>query len=200
MNPTLKNFLLAGTVIAGATALGTGAKAAVCPDVTSVGGTATTCNLTITFQANGSITTSFGPQTNYDGVEDSLIGVVNNTNHRISSFGISGTGIFGFDGDGIDTFITRLATPITAPAGTNPDTTGYGGPDGFFTNIVGNTGTVNFANGAIAPGASDFFSLEEPISKTAPPIIVPTPEPASIAIFGAALAGFGLLRRRKQKA
>ena len=198
----LKKFLLATTTVAGLAAFGaisgtTSANAAValCPSTPFTGTNSNNCNLTITFNANGSITTTQQPgaTNNFDGTEDALIGVINNTLHPITSFSISGSGIFGFDSDGIDTFISG------APAGANTDGSGYGGPNGFFTIIDANTGFVNFANGAIAAGGTDFFSLEESININAPPIIGGAPEPGTLMILGGGLAGLGWLRRRRKK-
>jgi hypothetical protein len=207
----LKTVLLATTVIGGMALIAHSGQAAnwsgamgasgVCPNILGdsgpqgpTSGSAADCNLFINFNANGSISTT-GPGGNYESNEDALIGVRNNTSHTIFSFNITGSGIFGFDGDGIDTYIDNV---LTLPNAMDTSNGGYGGPDGYFTNIVGNTGTVNFIGG-IAPGGSDFFSLEEPINISAPPIITPTPEPASMAVLGAGLLGFGLLRRRKSK-
>jgi hypothetical protein len=183
----------------------TTAEAAICPQTQFTGTNPNNCNLTITFNANGSITTTqqLGATNNYDGTEDSLIGVINNTNHTISSFNINGgtTTIFGFDGDGIGVYPTG-SKGTGAPVGGNASDTSngkYGGPDAFFSNIVGNAGTVNFLTPIGANGGTQFFSLEEPINISAPPSITPTPEPASLGMLGAGLVGMALLRRRRRR-
>jgi hypothetical protein len=73
----LRTVLMATTMAAGAAlavAPTTPAQAGLCPATTGVGGNATTCNLVIHFNSNGSVSTTFGPQVDYDGVEDALIG------------------------------------------------------------------------------------------------------------------------------
>jgi len=170
-----------------------------CPDTTTLSshggafdGTAPDCNFIITFNSDGSITTS-GPGGNYDGSDDALVGVHNNSGHSISSFALSGSNIFGFDGDGIDGFL-GIANNLM-------DTSGYGGPNAYYTVTDANTGFVNFIT-AIANGSTEFFSLEESIDLSAPPVIGPpsgVPEPATLALFGFGLAGLATRFRRKKK-
>jgi len=119
--------------------------------------------------------------------------VINNTSHTISSFALDGGAqpIFGFDNDGINGYAN--GGPIVNNA---QDGTGYGGLNAYFTNIVGNTGVVNFIT-PIAAGSHDFFSLEEPASLNL--TVRNVPEPLTLSLFSAGLIGAAALRRKAKK-
>ena len=167
--------------------------AGVCPAYGVAGG----CNEIITIAADGCFRVAGVPAngTNYDGSDDALVGIVNNSSVAVSSFALNGNGvnIFGFDGDGVDTF--------GAPSNTM-DNSGYGGPDTYFTNISPDQtmGTVNFLTPLAAGGGSTYFSLEESFDAAAPPTPTPTsvtPEPNGLLLFGTGALGMvGVLRRR----
>src|SRR6266576_754074 len=125
------------------------------------------CTILITLNANGSITTTHpNPATSFDGgLDDNLIGVINNTAQTITGLQLSSATIpiFAFDNDGVCagppgyTFSALGPNPNCAIA-TDPHTYGPAGIN--FTVINANTGIVNFGNGGIAPNSNSFFSLE----------------------------------------
>src|SRR6266566_151814 len=125
------------------------------------------CTILITLNADGSITTTLpNPAPSYDnGLDDNLIGVVNNTANTITGLQLSSATIpiFGLEDDGVCagppgwTFSALGPNPNCAIA-TDPHRYGPAGIN--FTIFNANSGIVNFGNGGIAPNSSAFFSLE----------------------------------------
>jgi hypothetical protein len=125
---------------------------AQCPPV----GDDSDCGVIITIDDSGATVTATG-QPPYDGDDDTLIGVVNNSKLPITSLVLkSALNIFAFDGDGIDTYGVE---------GNASDPTGYGGPNAFFSSISADatTGTVDFKEEIAPNGGTDYFSLENAI-------------------------------------
>ncbi len=189
------------TITLGAFAASTSASAyaTVCPTI----GASSNCSLIITRNADGSFTsvsTGVGP---YDGNDDTLIGVVNNGPGNLLNLSLSSsTDIFGFDGDGINSY----------SGGGNYGVTGYEGPGTSFTVTDPYHGLVNFLGGGIAPGASAYFALEEDLSGsvggTGGPVnigggtvtgAVPEPSLWVMMIGGFGMVG-GFMRRRSKAA
>ncbi len=124
------------------------------------------CTILITLNADGSITTTFpNPAPSYDqGLDDNLIGVVNNTSKVITAVQLTSATvpIFGLEDDGVCglpgwTFSALGPNPNCAIA-TDPHRYGPAGIN--YTIFNANSGIVNFGNGGIAPGSNAFFSLE----------------------------------------
>jgi hypothetical protein len=89
----------------------------------------------------------------YDGADDTLVGIWNNSSSSVDAVTVTGPGssLAGFDGDGLCTYISC----------TWPAPTGYEGPQNTFTTDPSNldSAEVDFSGG-LAPGASTYFSLE----------------------------------------
>jgi hypothetical protein len=153
-----------------------------CPAV----GLDSSCALVIYVTDGGVGVTGDPSQGPYDGVEDTLIGVVNLSSHNVSSLPLAAkTSAFGFDGDG-------LCNVSGAPFGCPFGSTGYEGPGVSFTAISADqrSGTVNFAGG-LAPGASTYLSLEESLSTVPPYDIGPAVSLRYVALGDSYSAGEG---------
>ncbi len=137
------------------------------------------CALLIDVEGGGTSILEDPSQGAYDGSDDTLVGIVNNGLEPLSQISLSSAteDIMGFDGDGIcenpNSTSGMPGLPASDCAGVNTvDTTGYGGPDSYFTNISPDqmSGTVNFIT-PIAPGGYTYFSLEAaltPVDLTPP--------------------------------
>ena len=135
-------------------------------------GLASDCGAVITITDNGSGGVNFtvttpGNGNPYDGSEDTLIGVWNETAATtVSAIALSSSlDIFGLDGDGMCTYYGPGAVGTNScssadAAGTDPGD--YSGEDVSFAITDSFDGTVSF-NGGLAAGATQFFSLEDNI-------------------------------------
>jgi hypothetical protein len=122
---------------------------------------ATGCNTVITINANGTVTITIPDTTPYERSEDVLVGVKNNSASTIGSLNLSGSSIFGFDGDGICTFTFAGSTYCNASQTSGVDPGDYQGPSSTFSNFsTGSSGTVNFNPVIPANGGTTYFSLE----------------------------------------
>jgi RHS repeat-associated protein len=126
-----------------------------CPAV----GNDASCGLLIDITESGVVVLQDPSQGPFDGIEDTLVGVINQSNKTLGHLTLeSNTVIFAFDGDGL---CFAFNPPLGCPFGE----TGYEGPGTSFTEISPelNTGVVSFSEG-VAPGGTAYFSLEEPLT------------------------------------
>jgi hypothetical protein len=155
----------------------------------------TGCNELLTISSTGAVSIVVEQTAPYDGSEDNLIGVVDNyTGGSVGSIALSsGQPIFSFDGDGIDTYVSGSDAS---------DTSGYGGPNAYFTAINGalTAGTVDFST-ALTNGQTTYFSLElaptagnSGITGTVGGVV---PEPNSLMLLGTGVLGLAGMIRRK---
>jgi hypothetical protein len=182
------------------------------PSVYGSGNPNTGAYIEFNFGPNGAVSTAFiSGALPYDrplnqGADDILINVFNNSGTTLSSFNLTGSkndpvgGIFGFDGDGVDTFGYNYYS--------GSGDSGYEGPVNTFTvgapffnaglgiNVFWQ-GTVNFTGGGLASGSNTWFALES--IPDPQDIHASVPEPASLLFLGLGLLGVIGLRRKSTK-
>lgn len=207
MKSGLMLLAAAGVVALGVMGLAPGtAQAVSCGAL----GWAGDCNLLITINPNGTVSTSQPFATPYDGVEDQFVGVFNNSSLTLTGIRLSGVGIFDFDGDGAYSGGSNCSSSGSPPnpCGTGGGTTGYErGGINFFSDIVLNngstpdTGIINFI-GNLSPGQLSLFSLEDPASVDGVTVTAlnATPEPATLLLVGTTLSAAAWRLRRRPAA
>jgi hypothetical protein len=173
------------------------------PDVAGTG-----CNVVITINADRTTTVTITDATPYEISEDVLVGVRNNSSSSVPSFSLTGSGIFGLEGDGmcIYTFVGSSYCTATQRAGTDPGD--YYGPNTTFAITNSNTGTVNFTT-PIPAGGSDYFSLEGVPSVNLAVTVAPSTTPTAagapalsfwaILLLASMLMGYSLWAMKKQR-
>jgi hypothetical protein len=143
-----------------------------CPAI----GAAPGCEILLVVNSNDTISvlgdSSVGP---YDGADDTLIGILNNSGKPVPAITVSGpgSGLAGFDGDGICTYAVGGVDQVSTSgftgdsycdphqfAGTDPED--YAGPGTSFTLDPNSQDDVevDFAGSGLAAGSSTYFSLE----------------------------------------
>ncbi len=122
-----------------------------CPAV----GSSPSCAILIVVNPDGSATVVGDPAVGpFDGGDDTLVGVQNNTSGSITGLKLSSTlPIFALDGDGL------CASYNPGPTGCPFGPTSYEGPNTSFVPTDSNVGNVLFTGG-LSAGGSTYFSLE----------------------------------------
>lgn len=123
-----------------------------CPAV----GQSPSCQILVVINADRSVTVYGDPAVGpYDGGDDTLVGVVNNSSDPVNAITVTGpgTGLAGLDGDGLCTF---------GVAGCPFGTTGYEGPGtSIVTDVtrLPDSAEIDFSGG-LRGGSTAYFSLE----------------------------------------
>jgi hypothetical protein len=138
-----------------------------CPAI----GADTSCGILLDATNAGTTVLQDASQGPYDGEDDTLVGVLNQSGSPLSELPLSSTtiDILGFDGDGIcSEFYASFNTGCPFGA------TGYEGPGTSFVVTTPGSGSVRFSP-AVPSGGSAYFALEEALQATSltagPPVV-----------------------------
>ncbi len=194
------NCLATAMLFACASAYASPINFSQCP---AVGSDTSGCEflITVTSVAGGNATAftvsasspDLGP---YDGSDDTLVGVQNNSSAILTALALSSpANIFGFEDDGACSGSFGAipgCTGATDPSGYAPAGVSFSG-----VNAAQTAGTVNFSPG-LAAGGSGWFSLEDTLtaSQIQPGNVSSVPEPASMLLVGIGLIGMSVFVRR----
>jgi RHS repeat-associated protein len=132
-----------------------------CPAI----GNDTSCGILLEVTNSGVSILQDPSQGPFDGADDTLVGVLNQSNKTLGHIELSSdSDIFGFDGDGI---CSGDYGEWNGSAGCPYGPTGYEGPGTEFVDISPDqtSGAVDF-NPGIPPGGTAYFSLEEPLTSS----------------------------------
>jgi hypothetical protein len=119
------------------------------------------CEILLTVNANGTVSVQGDSSVGtFDGSDDTLIGIINNSATAVKAVTVSGPGsdLSGFDGDGI---CSGDYGSWNGSAGCPYGPTGYEGPGTSFVTdpSLPDSAEVDFTGG-LAPGGKAYFSLE----------------------------------------
>jgi len=137
----------------------------------------------------------------YDGVEDTLVGIVNNSGSVLKSITLpNGAGQFGFDGDGacIGTYSPGpTAAQCLGGVFTSTDPNDYlSSTATSVSNVTSTSGTINFNN--IAAGGTSWFDLEGALTANQLGGAA-TPAPSSLVLLMIGLAALSLFYFARNK-
>lgn len=122
-----------------------------CPAV----GSSPSCKILLVVNSDGTVSVySDGNVGDYDGGDDTLVGIWNQSSTLVNAVTVSGAGssLAGFDGDGLCTY---------GVTGCPFGSTGYEGPGTSFVTDPSNLDAAEVAfAGGLAPNATTYFSLE----------------------------------------